>query len=84
MSFWLGVRCEVDKSRAPRIIHELAIYLCDNISRRFQQESAMKTSTDRILTTHIGSLPRPARLMEASANRDKDPGAFVIRAFPLP
>jgi len=33
----------------------------------------MKTSTDRILTTHIGSLPRPARLMEASANREKDP-----------
>jgi len=33
----------------------------------------MKTSTDRILTTHIGSLPRPARLMEASANQGKDP-----------
>ena len=33
----------------------------------------MKTSTDRILTTHIGSLPRPARLMEASANREMDP-----------
>jgi len=33
----------------------------------------VKTSTDRILTTHIGSLPRPADLLQASANKDKDP-----------
>ena len=37
----------------------------------------MKTSTDRILTTHIGSLPRPARLMQASANRETDPAAHA-------
>jgi len=33
----------------------------------------LKRSTDRILTTHIGSLPRPHDLMHASANKDKDP-----------
>jgi 5-methyltetrahydropteroyltriglutamate--homocysteine methyltransferase len=32
----------------------------------------LKRSTDRILTTHIGSLPRPHDLMNASANREKD------------
>jgi 5-methyltetrahydropteroyltriglutamate--homocysteine methyltransferase len=36
----------------------------------------MQRSTDRILTTHIGSLPRPHDLMQAAANRDKDPGAY--------
>lgn len=30
----------------------------------------MKTSTDRILTTHTGSLPRPARLTELLVQRD--------------
>ena len=33
----------------------------------------MKRSSDRILTTHIGSLPRPAALLEAAANKGKDP-----------
>jgi 5-methyltetrahydropteroyltriglutamate--homocysteine methyltransferase len=35
----------------------------------------VKRSTDRILTTHIGSLPRPAELLEASQNRERDPAA---------
>ena len=32
----------------------------------------MKTSTDRILTTHVGSLPRPAALRELLVKKDKD------------
>src|SRR5438876_12033880 len=32
----------------------------------------MKTSTDRILTTHIGSLPRPQALMDIILRREKD------------
>jgi 5-methyltetrahydropteroyltriglutamate--homocysteine methyltransferase len=40
----------------------------------------MKLSTDRILTTHVGSLPRPPRLLELlrarSDGRDYDRGAF--------
>ena len=41
----------------------------------------MKTSTDRILTTHIGSLPRPVRLLQAAATREADPDthAAVLR-----
>jgi 5-methyltetrahydropteroyltriglutamate--homocysteine methyltransferase len=43
----------------------------------------MKRSADRILTTHTGSLPRPADLtttLEAlDAGRDPDPSAFVAR-----
>ena len=31
----------------------------------------MKTSTDRILTTHVGSLPRPAALRELLVRKDK-------------
>jgi 5-methyltetrahydropteroyltriglutamate--homocysteine methyltransferase len=33
----------------------------------------MKRSTDRILTTHIGSLPRPAELLDASRNKEQAP-----------
>src|SRR3954452_7802360 len=33
---------------------------------------AMKTSTDRILTTHTGSLPRPPALRELLIAKDKD------------
>ena len=39
----------------------------------------MKTSTDRILTTHVGGLPRPADLLSARGERDRrayDPAAF--------
>jgi 5-methyltetrahydropteroyltriglutamate--homocysteine methyltransferase len=32
----------------------------------------MKTSTDRILTTHTGSLPRPKPLIDLILNREKD------------
>ena len=31
----------------------------------------MKTSTDRILTTHVGSLPRPAALLELLVKRER-------------
>ena len=30
----------------------------------------MRTSTDRILTTHVGSLPRPDDLIEANRARE--------------
>jgi 5-methyltetrahydropteroyltriglutamate--homocysteine methyltransferase len=36
----------------------------------------MKRSTERMLTTHIGSLPRPAALLEAAGARDREPGAY--------
>jgi 5-methyltetrahydropteroyltriglutamate--homocysteine methyltransferase len=39
----------------------------------------VKTSRDRILTTHIGSLPRPRALLEAMNNREQDPQAFESR-----
>ena len=32
----------------------------------------MKTSTDRILTTHVGSLPRPAALLDMLLAQDRD------------
>ena len=32
----------------------------------------MKTSTDRILTTHTGSLPRPKPLIDLILRREKD------------
>ena len=31
----------------------------------------MKTSTDRILTTHVGSLPRPQPLLDLLIKREK-------------
>jgi 5-methyltetrahydropteroyltriglutamate--homocysteine methyltransferase len=40
----------------------------------------MKTSTDRILTTHTGSLPRPKPLVDLILKREKD-GAVDPRAF---
>jgi 5-methyltetrahydropteroyltriglutamate--homocysteine methyltransferase len=40
----------------------------------------MKTSTDRILTTHTGSLPRPKSLVELILAREKD-GVVDPRAF---
>jgi 5-methyltetrahydropteroyltriglutamate--homocysteine methyltransferase len=40
----------------------------------------MKTSIDRILTTHTGSLPRPKPLIDLILNREKD-GAVDARAF---
>jgi 5-methyltetrahydropteroyltriglutamate--homocysteine methyltransferase len=43
-------------------------------------EHRMKTSTDRILTTHTGSLPRPKRLLDLILEREKggsvDAGVF--------
>ena len=33
--------------------------------------SAMKTSQDRILTTHVGSLPRPLELKELLVRKDQ-------------
>ncbi|MGH7033893.1 MAG: cobalamin-independent methionine synthase II family protein [Stellaceae bacterium] len=45
----------------------------------------MKRSTDRILTTHVGSLPRPEALLEASAEARKagDWGSFQGLLPPL-
>jgi 5-methyltetrahydropteroyltriglutamate--homocysteine methyltransferase len=37
----------------------------------------MKRSTDRILTTHAGSLPRPPQLIEMLQGPDRDPEVFV-------
>jgi 5-methyltetrahydropteroyltriglutamate--homocysteine methyltransferase len=37
----------------------------------------LKRSTDRILTTHIGSLPRPADLLRAAAAKEQDPQAYT-------
>ena len=43
----------------------------------------MKRSTDRILTTHVGSLPRPADLLEMMDAKEKgrgpDPKAYEAR-----
>src|SRR6185437_11374944 len=46
--------------------------------RRSRQGEAMKTSTDRILTTHVGSLPRPVDLLELLAAKEN--GAAYDRA----
>jgi 5-methyltetrahydropteroyltriglutamate--homocysteine methyltransferase len=44
------------------------------------RKDEMKTSTDRILTTHTGSLPRPKPLIDLVMNRERgtaiDPAAF--------
>jgi 5-methyltetrahydropteroyltriglutamate--homocysteine methyltransferase len=40
----------------------------------------MKISTDRILTTHTGSLPRPKPLVDLILKREKD-GAVDAQAF---
>ena len=40
----------------------------------------MKTSTDRILTTHTGSLPRPKPLIDLILRREKG-GAIAADAF---
>jgi 5-methyltetrahydropteroyltriglutamate--homocysteine methyltransferase len=37
-----------------------------------RRERRMKTSTDRILTTHTGSLPRPKPLIDLILSREKD------------
>ncbi|ROR54500.1 5-methyltetrahydropteroyltriglutamate--homocysteine methyltransferase [Luteococcus japonicus] len=37
----------------------------------------MKQSTERILTTHVGSLPRTESLLAANQKRDSDPEAFA-------
>src|SRR5450759_1413813 len=43
----------------------------------------MKRSVDRILTTHTGSLPRPAHLLEAMYAKEADPeeAAVVLPVF---
>src|SRR5262249_61359463 len=38
-------------------------------------DDAMLRSTDRILTTHTGSLPRPPRVVELLLAEQNDPGA---------
>ncbi len=41
----------------------------------------MKTSTDRILTTHVGSLPRPLDVSDALHARERGDSAFDPSAF---
>ena len=41
----------------------------------------MKTSTDRILTTHVGSLPRPAAVADGLFAREDEDPAFNAAAF---
>ncbi len=41
----------------------------------------MKTSTDRILTTHVGSLPRPLEVCDALYARERGDPAFDAAAF---
>jgi 5-methyltetrahydropteroyltriglutamate--homocysteine methyltransferase len=40
-----------------------------------QKDNVMKRSTDRILTTHVGSIIRPRSLLDQRAAMDRDPGA---------
>src|SRR5262245_23457787 len=40
-----------------------------------ERDRTMKRSTNRIRTTHVGSLPRPADLLEMMDARDKSGGA---------
>src|SRR5690606_6824722 len=48
-----------------------------------EDRTTMRTSTDRMLTTHAGSLPRPADLIELNARRnageDVDEAAYQAR-----
>jgi 5-methyltetrahydropteroyltriglutamate--homocysteine methyltransferase len=48
--------------------------------RQRQPERPMKTSTDRILTTHTGSLPRPKPLIDLVLGREKG-GAIAAQDF---
>ena len=47
------------------------------------REDAMKRSTDRILTTHVGSLPRPddlrAMILKKQRGESVDETAFAAR-----
>jgi 5-methyltetrahydropteroyltriglutamate--homocysteine methyltransferase len=58
-------------------------YLQSTILELNDQEGSMLYSTDRILTNHAGSLPRPPDLYEmvaAKANGEPyDPTAFEVR-----
>src|SRR5580692_7019061 len=48
-----------------------ATSLADNAAQKHCRECRMKTSTDRILTTHTGSLPRPKSLIDLILRREK-------------
>src|SRR4030095_15861044 len=52
-------------------------------SARERRSAALKRSTERILTTHVGSLPRPADLLEMNdaraSGRPVDPAAWSAR-----
>src|SRR4029078_3751618 len=51
-----------------------------SVRLRITRTPAMRTSQDHILTSHVGSLPRPEALLEATRARDAgeatNPGAF--------
>jgi 5-methyltetrahydropteroyltriglutamate--homocysteine methyltransferase len=48
-----------------------ATSLADNAAQKHCRECRMKTSTDRILTTHTGSLPRPKPLIDLILRREQ-------------
>ena len=39
----------------------------------------MNRSSDRIITTHVGSLPRPADLLELAGENHRDTGRYYAR-----
>src|SRR5438876_12136102 len=82
-SHWTGVslvppRTLALPSRCPRQNSRSALG-CGNFG-----EDSMKRSTDRILTTHVGSLPRPddlrALILQKQQGQAIDEAAFAARA----
>jgi hypothetical protein len=57
-----GIARERGGAPVPRAI--ILTWLQSRIARTERQRTAMKRSTDRILTTHVGSLIRPEPLQE--------------------
>ncbi len=51
---------------------------------RHDQEDAMLTSRDRILTTHVGSLPRNDKLTELLIKREAGAGRSTAKAMSGP
>src|SRR5207244_11605169 len=63
-----------------RVSKQGEIALTYNPNRTVEREERMRRSTDHILTSHVGSLPRPDELI--AANRARETGEAVDeRAF---
>src|SRR5260221_6116295 len=61
-----------------RIIHRVSLDdrpATDSSKERAREETVMKRSTDRILTTHTGSLPRPSDLLSMMTAAESGGGA---------